>query len=556
MIKAIRVDDFTGGLNLDSNAFRLAPNETNDALNVDFTIDGGVSSRYGFVRSNTTALNGASAGNLKPMRLFSWDNSSRRLVIATETEVLTYPSTTNGYAAADNTGIDTNATYGAGFTTWDQDSTSTLYVACGLGYNCSKIDGTTVTTLTASGTGAWQNDLTNPNGTHAPRGQLIATHAERLWIADTYENAVGYPNRIRFSHPLFPESWREDDYIDIVAGGARINAIVPFGGNLIVFKDKAIFAIYGFNEETFQVVDISRHLGAVSTNCVVSTPNGIYFYSNPDGVFFFNGTEIKDVFGNLRPMLAGSGEISEGAVPSMSMGFANNKLYLSLPKGNDTADILTYSSSVEDYDEESRKYDGFVKASSPTIAFVYDPTIGKGCWTAYRTADDFGLISPIDFLRNDGDIDHVAVHPYQPYLLNIDKVENGSADNITGSVTAFESYYVTSWQDAKSVSSKKFWRRPEFVFRKDSVPASLTIAVYHDWDSYTPIKTFSSTAPSGTIDPNQGDSWGPPELGATHVYADSLGLARAVRMKISSNTNQPWSIYSIVYKFNPRKMKV
>jgi hypothetical protein len=554
MIKGIRVDDFTGGLNLDSNAFRLAPNETNDALNVDFSVESGISSRHGFIRSNTTALDGASAGNLKPLRLFSWDNSSRRLVIATETEVLTYPSVTNGYAAADNTGINTDATYGAGFTTWDQDSTSTLYVSCGHGNNCSKIDGTTVTTLTASGTGAWQNDLTNPNGTHMPRAQLIATHVERVWVANTYENAVGYPNRLRFSHPLFPESWREDDYIDIVAGGPRINAIVPFGGNLVVFKDKAIFAVYGFNEETFQVVEISRHLGAVSTNCVVSAPNGIYFYSNPDGVFFFNGTEIKDVFGNLRPMLSGSSEITEGAVPSMSMGFANNRLYLSLPKGNDTVNILTYDSSVEEYEEDMRKYDGFTKAAYPTVTFVYDPLLGKGSWTVYRTADGFGLVSPIDFLRNDGDIEHMAVHPYQPYLLNIDKKDNGSADNITGSVTAFTSYYATNWQDAKSVSSKKFWRRPEFVFRKDIASATLTVDVYHDWDAYTPIKTFSSSAPSGTVDGND-DEWGPPKLGATHIYADALGLARAVRMKISSTTNQPWSIYSIVYKFNPRKMK-
>lgn len=554
MIKAIRVDDFTGGLNLDANVFRLASNETGDALNVDFNPKGGVSTRWGFTRLNSSALNGATAGTLKPLRLYGWDNSSRRLMIATETEVLSYPSTTNGYANSDNTGIDTNALFGAGFASWDEQSTSTLYVSCGDGYNVSKIVGTTVSTLTASGTGAWQNDLTNPNGTHAPRGELIVAHLERLWIADTYENGVSYPNRLRFSHPLFPESWREDDYIDLVAGGPRITAIVPFGGTLFVFKDNAIFAIYGFNEETFQVVDISRHLGAISTNCVVATEKGIYFYSIPDGVFFYDGKEIKDIFAPIRPLLIDS-EITEGAILSMTMGWSNNRLYLSLPSGNDVVNILGYNSTVEDYDDDEFKYEGYVQASTPTKTFVYDETVGSGAWTIYRTSDGFGLVSPCDFLNPDGEVLHVAAHPYQPVLLGIDKRENGSTDNITGTASNFESYFKTSWQDAKNVSSKKFWRRPEIIFRKDTVSSDVQVYVYHDWDTYNSVKNFSVTAPQE--DPNAPwDSWGPPEFGASSVYADSLGLARSVQLKIYNNGSDPWALYSIVYKYNPRKTRI
>jgi hypothetical protein len=554
MIKGIRVDDFTGGLNFDSNVFNLSDNQTNDALNVDFNPRGGVSTRWGFARSNTTAIGGVSAGNLKPYRLFAWDNSSRRVMIATDTKVYSYPSVAYGEAQADDTGISTNATFGSAFASWDQDSVSTLYVTCGTGYNCAKIDGTTVSTLTASGTGQWQNDLANPNGTHMPRSQVIATHLERAWVADTYENSNAYPNRLRFSHPLFPESWREDDYIDIVAGGPRITAIVPFGGSLFVFKDHAIFAVYGFNEETFQVVDISRKLGAPSVNCVIGTPNGIYFYTNPDGVFFFDGTTIKDIFKPIRPMFIES-EITEGAVVGISMGYANTRLYFSVPTGNDVANILTYNSSVEAYEEDARKYDGFSRAVLPTKTFVYDPNVGSGAWTAYKTADGFGLVSPIDFLKNSGDIEHVAIHPYQPYLLKIDKRENGDQDNIAGTNTPFESYFVTGWQDAKNVSAKKFWRRPEFVFRKGTQASTIQVFVYHDWDSYDPIKSFYLSSPAGEDDGNW-TGWGPPEFGANHVFADSLGLARSVKLKISNTTGDPWAIYSIVYKFNPRKVKV
>lgn len=554
MIKAIRLDNFTGGLNLDANAFSLANNQTNDALNVDFNPKGGVSTRWGFVRSNGSPLNGDVAGDFKPLRLFPWDNSSRRIAIATETKVFTYPSTISGFDDCEDIGIDSNALYGSGFATWDEDDVSTLYVTNGSANDSCEVSGTTVTVLTPSGAGEWQEDLTNPSGTHMPRAELVVNHVERLWVASTYEDGDPYPNRLRFSHPLFPQSWRSDDYIDIVAGGPRINAIVPFGGTLFVFKDRAIFAVYGFNEETFQVVDVSRKLGAVSTNCVVAAPEGIYFYSNPDGVFYFNGTEIKDIFANLRPMLVDS-EITEGSVAGMSMGYANGRLYLSLPSGEDTVNILTYEDAVEEYDQENRKYNGATKATFPTKTFVYDPGVGKGAWTVYRTADKFGLVSPVDFLKNDGEIEHIAIHPYEPYLLKIDKPENGHVDNITGTPSAFDSYFVTDWEDAKTVSAKKFWRRPELVFRRSETPTNVRVDVYHDWDSYTPIKNFTLSN-AGVIDGQDWDSWGPPEYGADHVYADTLGLARAVKLKISGLNGSPWAVYSIIYKFNPRKMKV
>lgn len=555
MIKAVRVDDFTGGLNLDANAFRLDPNQTNDALNVDFNPKGGVSTRWGFVRTNSDPLNGDDDGDLKPLRLFNWDNSTRRIVIATESRVLTYPSITNGFADCDDTGIASNATFGSSFATWDQAGSSVLYIVNGDGYNGSKIDGTTVTTLDASGPGEWQEDLTNPNGTHIPRAQLITNHVERLWVANTSEDGVTYPNRLRFSHPLFPESWRSDDYIDVVAGGPRINAIVPFGGSLFVFKDSAVFAVYGFNEETFQVVDISRNVGAVSTNCVVSAPNGIYFYSNPDGVFFFDGTQIKDVFANIRPLLIDS-EITEGSINGMSMGWANGRLYVSMPSGDDVVNVLTYESTIEEYDQADRKYNGATKSTYPTKTFVFDPKVGKnGAWTVYQTSDKFGLISPIDFIRGDGEIDHYAAHPYKPCLVTIDVRSNGSKDNFDGTESTYETYFVTNWQDAKSVSSKKFWRRPEIVFRTNTDAYTVRIDVYHDWDSYNPVKNFYLSSVQANDD-SEWTSWGPPEFGANHVYADTLGLARSVKMKVSSTNGDPWAIYSIVYKFNPRKMKV
>jgi hypothetical protein len=79
----------------------------------------------------------------------------------------------------------------------------------------SKWTGTTCTNLTASGGAYLAGRFTSPSGTHAPKAEFVATHVDRLWVANTTENGSSFPNRVRFSHPLFPESWRSLDFIDI-----------------------------------------------------------------------------------------------------------------------------------------------------------------------------------------------------------------------------------------------------------------------------------------------------------------------------------------------------
>lgn len=554
MINGIRVDDFTGGLNLDSNSFRVNPNQTGDLLNVDLNPKGGVSSRWGFARMHTTAIGGLTAGNFYPDGLYNWSGASKRIMLAANGGVY--------YSSGDNftsLSLATNNEFGASFSNWDREDDSVLYIARGAGYVVSKWDATTVTSLTASGGVAgvteWQDDLTSPSGTHCPKAEHIATHADRLWVAGTTEGSSTYPNRVRFSHPLFPESWRQDDYIDIVGGGSKIIAIVPFGGHLVVFKKNSMWAIYGYSEDTFQVVELSNRVGAMSPRAVAVGDRNIYFFSNPDGLFAYNGAGIADLFENLRPLSIGS-EINESAVTAVTVGWCNRRVYLSLPSGNDTVNVSTFDDSSLTYDFPTRKYDGQIRATKPTINFVYDEGVGKGAWTAYKSADNFGLLTPIDFADGNGGTKHIAIHPYQPYVLTLDVRDNGNRDNITGTSVAFESYYVTSWQDGKNVSAKKFWRRPEFVLRQETNGTSVDVDVYHDWNQSATVKSFTVSQTGVDVSTETWQSWLDPDWGASHSKADSLGLSRAVQLKITGNGTDGWGLYSLTYKYNPRKVRV
>jgi hypothetical protein len=553
VINSIRVDDFTGGLNLDANVFRLAKNQSGDLLNVDLNPKGGVSSRWGFSRINTSAAGGFAAGAFYPSRLFSWQGTTRYLMLASNDGV--YHSTGGNFTSLS---LTTNNEFGASFAPWDTVSTSLLYVARGAGYQMTKWNGTTTTNLTASGGAAgvteWQDDLTSPTGTHAPKSEHTTTHVNRLWVAGTTEGASSYPNRVRFSHPLFPESWRQDDYIDIPAGGSKITAIVPFSGHLVVFKESSVWAIFGYSEDTFQLVELTRKIGAVSQCAVALGDNGVYFYSNNDGVFFYDGKGIKDLYENLRPLNIDS-EVNDQAKDAISLGYANGRVYLSLPSGDDVVDIPTYDSSVEQYDSSTRKYDGGTRATRPTSMFVYDRAVGSGAWTFYKSADGFGLVTPIDFLTVSGETLHVAAHPYQPYILSIDKRENGSQDNITGTGVSFDSYYVAGWQDANNVAARKMWRRPQFVLRNEQTANNLSVDVYQDWDGFNDVKSFSIAVDATTVAQSNWQSWLEPDFGASPTSGDALGLARSVQLRFT-NSSGPWAVYSIVYRFNPRKARI
>jgi len=377
-----------------------------------------------------------------------------------------------------------------------------------------------------------------------------------LWVANTTEDGASFPNRVRFSHPLFPESWRALDFIDLPAGGDKIVGIVPYGGHLLVFKKRAVFAIYGYSEDTFQVVELSRSLGAVNANAIALTDVGVFFFSHPDGMFLYDGRGFKDIFTNLRRLIV-DGEITETSLDAISLGYSNRRLVLSLPSGDEASPTtITYDSSATAYDYDLLKYDGQSRSTRVTVSYIYDPSIGSdGAWTAYKTTDGYGLIGATDYIDDTGNKYHVAAHPYQPYVLKFD-VYGMYQDNITGTSASFESYYLTPWMDAGNVSARKFWRRPDLIMLQETNGTSVAVDVYHDWDQLHEVKSFTITQDAVDQTGVTWSSWNEPDSGSAFLRADSLGLARAVQLKIAGNGTQPWALNSISYKYNPRKIKI
>lgn len=530
-----RTDDFTGGLNLRADPFQLDKNESPDMLNVDIDPRGGFSIRPGMSRVNTSAIGSVGSGAFTPKRLFNWSGSSPQLLAAANGKVF--------FSTAGSTWTDTSITYsssgGATFAEWSTSSTAVVYVASGTGTSqMSKWNGSARTLLTASATGQWQDSFASPTGTHMPRCDLTVNHMDMLWVASTFENSTAFPNRIRFSHPLFPESWREADYIDIVGGGNGITALMSWGEALIVFKTNSVWAIYGYDPDTFQVQQITGDYGAPHQGCVVGTEYGLFFFDWPNGMYAWDGRKITDLFSKLRPLIQDN-EVSSTGVPNISLSHCQNKLWLSLPLQSDT---------------------------TPTATYVFDPSIGA--WTKYQLADGRGITHLLDFVTSANSRLYVGLHPTQPYLMNV-RASGAWQDNVTGTAADYQSFYVTRWQDGGVISAKKMWRQPDFVVKQPDVDLNLTVEVYHNWEEAAPKRTLTMTvpAPGGPLvwsasatEPDGIDGWGEANWGggaegSQFQRGSRLGSARSVQLKIIGPGGSDWGVNSITYKYNSRRIR-
>lgn len=533
-LSLLRTDDFTGGLNLRADPFQLGRTESPDLLNVDIDPRGGLTVRGGMTKLNASAIGSIADGSFAPKALYAWDNTTPRLLLSANSAV--YDATTTAFTAI--AGITTTAPFGASFTAWSASNESFVYI--GTGGASYKWNGTTATALTDASTG-YTDDYAAPVTGFAPKCRYITSHVDRLWCAHVTEGATDYPNRIRFSHPINRESWATNDYIDIVEGGSGITAIIPFNGNLLVFKKRAVFSILGYSTDTFQVVNLTNEVGAVNPLSVVATESAVYFFSWPDGLFKYDGQQFMDLFANIRPLVQ-SGAVNNIAQDEIRVSSVNQKIWLSLPLGSDT---------------------------KATASYVYDPTLRQnGAWTKYQTSDSRGVGSGCNFVSSTGTTYNVVCHPSNAYVLKVDQLSVYQDDVGTGA-TNFSSYYTTPWQDANNVSNRKMWRRPDFVVKQTSVATDLTLSVYHDWEESIVAKTYvvsldaSGTSliwnPLGTEDDNidgwNEANWGASASGAVFAVGKSLGLARSVQLRIQGEGGKPWGVNSITYKYNPRKVR-
>jgi hypothetical protein len=533
-VKVRELKDFTGGLNFRADQFQLADNESPDMLNVEIDPRGGVFSRGAMRRINNTAV----SGTWVPQSLFPFYGATPRIMLSTETRV--YQSSGGNFSLLEYSSgnpIVSTSVHGASFASWG----TKLYVATGTAGSGSYVwdtASTYATALTASGVApnAWQTTPTTSER-KMPTAELLHVHANKMFAANVRVDGVDYPNRLYWSLENAPENWNEDDYIEINAGGNRITGLATVAGQLIIFKPNAIFALFGYDSDNFQVVEVSSNLGVDTPHNIAVSDKGVYFFSNPEGVYYYNGSSISDIFENLRPIIELE-YISVNVEDAFHLSWIGQRLWVSAPYSRTDA------------------------VANSTVNFVYDPTIGaRGSWMQFSTADGKGLTAGCNWHNGSNVEFRLLTHPTLPYVLQVD-MYSADFDNISGADVSYTSKYRTKWFDAGFYSQRKMFRRPEFVIKQSAVNQTIGVKVYHDFDEAdgNERRTFNLTqspTASGMVwgSSNWGDNWSTGAISSLLITGNNLGLAQTVQLEFNGPLGQLWGINSIGYKYQSRQFK-
>jgi hypothetical protein len=534
--------DFTGGLNLRSDQFQLADNESPKMLNVEIDPRGGVFSRGGMQRINSTAV----TGTWDPQKLYSFsgDGTTPYVMLTNGNNVLKSTGgnfTTLQYSAGNN--VTGNSPHGVCLASWG----NTLYIATGTastggGYSWKTSD-TYATNIQRSGYNPdpWQTTA-DPTYVKMPQCEHIIVHASRMWAAQTTEPPKGsptspattYPNRLRYSITGTATNWNADAYFDFLGGGDGITGMAIANGSLVVFKPHAVYIVYGNDPTNFGVLQLSDKLGCQSHHAMAIADNGVYFYSLGRGLFFCDGNSIIEISKNIKSIID-LGYVSSSSTEGVSVSWVGGRVWLSLPYAESGA-IPVY----------------------PTVNFVFDPTLAA--FTMFQTADNRGVVAGCDFRNSTNTEYRLMIHPTEPYVLNVDRYSE-ETDTITTTGQGFTSYYRTKWFDGGSYMQKKMFRRPDVVLKESDTNQSVNVKVWHNFDeadtNWVREFTLDQTIPtSGTWNLALWGSgiWGVGAASSVIRTGKNLGLAKTVQLQFTGPSGQAWGINSIGYKFNSRRV--
>ena len=582
--------NFTGGLNFRADQFQLKPNESPGMLNVEIDPRGGVFSRAGFQKLNPTVITFDGTWNPKTIYNYKY-TAAPQIMLSTGLQDLATPIYGRVYVSsgsdfsylnsASSTPLNVYSLNGASFTQWED----TLYIA--LGKNSPnmykwKVGDTYATSLGASGP-TWQ-PYQLPVGGYMPRAELTVAHANKLFVANTYEDGTAYSNRLRWSHESSPENWFQDDYIDIIAGGDGIRGIQIVDGQLLIFKPKAVYLLMGYDADSFQLVEVTTNLGIDTPQQAVAGNGGVYFFDWPQGLFFYNRNGINDIFERIRPLII-NGEINPIATNTITLSFVRNRVWISLPyRAGDEGPPPLYAS----------------------VNLIFDATIGpNGAYSMFQTAPSFeaevpsgvsgfALLSGCDWRTSDDtpyylmtgqDDDLPCVYFVDDYNYVDDDIATGEGFN-----GRYPSYYITSWFNDATYAQLKTFIRPYFVFKDVPIDTIIRLNRYKNYDETNAIggtrSIFLSPTTGGAVyvlnDSSPGEVYvadPPPEplLANSATYGFStegaalkrkgispLGRGFAIQLQFlgpdeSTYEDQfpgrKWGLNSIAYKYKRRKIR-
>lgn len=566
----VNLVDFRGGLNLRKDQLQIERNESPEMNNISLDVEGGIRTRRGFERVNGDDIVDPEIDEWDPRRAWvhQLSDGTDSIYIANAGTILV----SDGNGPFEDLEITVEASpHMADFATWGDD----FYIAAGRTQQAARRHETDPPELlTAGGTATWNDDYTDPQHGVFPQAELIEAHAGYIFAANTQEDAAFFPNRVRWSHPLNPDDWHSEDYIDILDGGPRITALMSFEDHLLIFKPDSVWALYGYDRESWQLVKKSATCGALSPQAVTRSEGAVFFYSPAErgAIFIYGGERPVEISEPIRPALQAM--VNHDLV---WVGWIARKLWVTLPWSYERGG-LSGSGDMLGWDPTLREQGSWVRFTSAEGSL--GPIVGGS--NVDSQLRPMGVLRDTEtpcVVRLEAIEDRAADHIWQyavlggmvggeeVYISLDDGDENESDLEVEGVVaySPFETVYRTSWVDADWPTRRKSWRRPDIVANVTEQDYRLRVEAFRDYNSGQARRGATVEVSSGGAGARWGEfEWGDGTLwgeasgtqGSKIARGSSWGLARSIQIRFVGLTpGARWGINTVVAKVVMRRFR-
>lgn len=322
-----------GGLNLSVDESLLKPAETPNSMNVD--IDKGIfKSSQGISKYVGTALSG-----LDSIMIYYKDKVANILVGASgslyKLNGSSFSEIGSGFSSGSFDSVNNNVNSEDVIVITNTSGNDNVKV-----YNSSALRDLKKNGASSAETGE----------NKAPHGKFIELHYERLWLADDNNLYISKDFDIDdFTTPT-DENEVNQHGAEIVAysnDGSKIIGLKVIFDDVVIFKERSIFKIYGTNPTVYQKVQIFSANGAIADKSIVATNKGAFFI-NKDGIYVYDGTNVNLISQKITPIFR---RVNVNAITKSVAYYWNDKYILAIP-----VDSSTENNLIIEYDLSSKEF--------------------------------------------------------------------------------------------------------------------------------------------------------------------------------------------------------
>ena len=151
-------------------------------------------------------------------------------------------------------------------------------------------------------------------------------------------------SQLWWSDSFAPETWPAVNYWDIGKGdGDIITCLKVFFGDLVIFKNRAIYLLRGTSLDDFRMDQMDLRVGCVGPLAAAPFKERLYFVSE-SGLYSFNGLNARSISDERIPRLWN--DIDQANIGKSCVAVWDNLVWFSLPLKNQITFKVTAGCSV------------------------------------------------------------------------------------------------------------------------------------------------------------------------------------------------------------------